>query len=289
MVSKAAGTRAIVLVFSARVFQTPTRSEKRAKDRLTDLFHEDQTPQKGAYLDRPIQQFCSFDARYQNLVFDLAKPAITALRNAGLATDRGASGAGPWQHRFMVSCITASIELATLERSDINYIPQSAILERADTKLRYPVKIQNPKTKKPVTKDLIPDAIFGLEYVKGSKKTYRFFIVEADRATEPTRTSNFNRKSHLRTIQQYREYVGQGLYKEHLKLKSGLLVLTVTTGQATMKRMLNLTSELSGNGNTYLLFQTCEQFAVGCKTSPLLPEFLSGGWQRAGHEGFVID
>jgi len=265
------------------------RSEKRARDRLTDLFHEDQTPHKGAYLNRPIQQFQSFDARYQDLVFDLAPPAITVLKEAGLVSKHGASGAGPWQHKFMVSCITASIELATLDRDNINYISQSAILERADTQLRYPVTFENPKTKKPVTKDLIPDAIFGLEYIKNNKKSYRFFILEADRATEPTCTSNFNRKSHLRTIQQYRQYVGQGLYKEHLKLKSGLLVLHVTIKQATMNRMLDLTEKLSGNGNTYLLFQTSKQFGPMFKTPPPMPELLTGPWKRAGHSGFRID
>jgi len=265
------------------------RSEKRAKDRLTDLFHEDQTPHNGAYLDRPVQQFCSFDARYQDLVFDLAPSAVAALKEAGLKSEHGASGAGPWQHRFMVSCITASIELAILNRSDISYIPQSAIMERADTQLRFPVTIENPKTKKNETKDLIPDAIFGLEYQKGDGKFYRFFIVEADRATEPTRTSNFNRKSHLRTIQQYRQYIGQGLYKDHLKLTSGLLVLNITVNPATMLRMLDLTEELSGKGNTYLLFQTSEQFGPNFKTPPPMPEFLTGAWQRAGYEGFLID
>jgi len=264
------------------------RSEKRAKDRLTDLFHEDQTPHNGAYLDRPIQQFRSFNARYQDLVFDLAPPAITALKDYGLWREHGASGAGPWRHRFMVSCITASVELATLERSDISYISQSAILDRADTQLRFPVTIKNPKTKKPETKDLIPDAIFGLEYKSAGEKSYRFFIVEADRATEPTRTSNFNRKSHLRTLLQYREYVGQGLYKSHLNLSAGLMVLNVTINPATMNRMLKLTQELSGKGNTYLLFKTIEQFGPSFMTPQPIPEFLTGPWQRAGYGGFRI-
>ncbi len=33
------------------------RSEKRAKERLTDLFNEDNTPHGGPYLARPPQQF----------------------------------------------------------------------------------------------------------------------------------------------------------------------------------------------------------------------------------------
>ncbi|NND50370.1 MAG: hypothetical protein HKN60_08980, partial [Rhizobiales bacterium] len=72
------------------------RSEKRARDRLTDLFHEDRTPHGGAYLDRPWQQFRSFEARYQDLVFDLAPPAIAALKEAGQWSEVIASGSGPW-------------------------------------------------------------------------------------------------------------------------------------------------------------------------------------------------
>jgi hypothetical protein len=47
------------------------RSEKRAKERLTDLFNEDNTPHGGPYLSRPPQQFRTIDSRYNQLVYDL--------------------------------------------------------------------------------------------------------------------------------------------------------------------------------------------------------------------------
>lgn len=265
------------------------RSEKRARDRLTDLFHEDRTPHGSAYLDRPWQQFRGFEARYQDLVFDLAPPAEMALKQNGLWSDFAAAPAGPWLHRYMTACITASIELATLDNPSVAFIPQHQILERAGTALRYPVTFEHPQGGKPETRDLIPDAIFGLEYRRGSESSYRFFIVEADRATEPTRASKFNRKSHLRTIQQYRAYVGQGLYKEHLKLTAGLLVLNVTINSATQQRMLNLTEELSGKGNTFLLFRTCEAFGPTFKPPQPMLELFSGEWERAGYSSLRID
>ncbi len=58
------------------------RNEKRARDRLTDLFHETNTPQNGAYLDRPWQQFQTYDARYQDLVYDLAPAGEKARKDA---------------------------------------------------------------------------------------------------------------------------------------------------------------------------------------------------------------
>ncbi len=265
------------------------RNEKRARDRLTDLFNEDRTPDGGAYLGRPWQQFQTFDARYQDLVYDLTPAAETALKARGFWSDHGAHGSGPWVHRYMVASITASIELATLDNPNVTYIPQQAILERAGTILRHPVPFENPATRKVETRDLIPDAVFGLEYRQGSRKSYRFFIVEADRATEPSRSSKFNRKSHLRTILQYRAYVGDGLYKGHLNLTAGMMVLNVTTSDATRDRMIALTNELSERGNTYLLFQTCDHFGRYFKPPKPMSELLSGDWLRAGYEPFQID
>jgi len=181
----------------------------------------------------------------------------------------------------MVSCITASIELAAIADPNLEYIPQEEILKRANITLRYPVPFQNPKTNKTETRDLIPDAIFGLEYRQTGGSKYRFFLVEADRGTEPTRSSKFNRKSHHRNFMQYREYVGRGLYKDHLKLTAGVMVLNVTTNQQTTNNMIDLVGEISPKGNSYLLFQTCEQFGGYFKPPKLLTELLLSNWQRS--------
>ena len=58
------------------------RSDKRATERLTDLFNEAETRHGGPYLDRPPQQFHTIDSRYNRLVYDLAPAAVTALRAA---------------------------------------------------------------------------------------------------------------------------------------------------------------------------------------------------------------
>ena len=260
------------------------RSEKRARDRLTDLFHEANTPHKGAYLDRPWQQFQTYDARYQDLVADLTPAAEKALKDAGLWSAYGHSQTGPWIHKHMVACITASIELATFKDPNLTYIPGSTILERAQASLRYTVPFKNPKTGKTEKIDLVPDALFGLEYKNGGKKSYRFFLVEADRASEPSRATKFNRKSHLRNILQYREYVGGGLYKKHLKLTAGLLVLNVTTSEQTMRKMIELTSEVSPRGNTYMLFQVAGEFGRFFKPPKPMLGLAIDQWNRAGLE-----
>ncbi|EHK57049.1 replication-relaxation family protein [Allomesorhizobium alhagi] len=258
------------------------RNEKRARDRLTDLFNESRTRHGGAYLCRPWQQFRTFDARYQDLVYDLADASEAALRENGLWHD-SAQGSGPWTHRYMVSCITASIELATLNDPNLTFIPQHVILKRAGaSSLRYPVPCLNPANGKTEIKDLIPDALFGLEYKKDGTSFFRFFVVEADRSTEPSRTQTFNRKSHLRNFLQYRQYVGGGLYKDHLKLTAPLLVLNVTTSERAMANMIKLALEISPGGNTYLLFRCCPLFGRHFKPAKPLTNLLRADWIRAG-------
>lgn len=265
------------------------RNRKRALDRMTDLFNEDLTPDCGTYLSRPYQQFDTYDARYKELVYDLRPPAIQALARTGASTGACTDSSGPWRHSFMVSCITASIELGTLNRRDVNFIPGHVILERSDTSLRFPTTIQEGASKPGREVDLIPDALFGLEYVNGAQRSYRFFLVEADRGTEPTRSSRFNRKSHLRNFMQYREYIGQKLYKSHLGLKAGLMVLNVTKDQATLQRMLALGEEVYDKGNTYMLFQTADAFAGNFAPPKPLPQFLKMPWQRVAYDDFRID
>lgn len=261
-------------------------SEKRAKERLTDLFHEQNTPHGGAYLCRPSQQFRTIDSRYNELVYDLTPASIAALKENELWNEEKAKRSGPWLHSYMVSCITASIELATLDRDDLTYIPQSEILTRANTTLRFPTTIKDPESERALTKDLIPDALFGLEYHHKGNNFYRFFLVEADRGTEPTTSKNFNRKSHLRNLAQYQDYIGNGRYKEHLKLTAPLLVLNVCADKTKLKKMVSVTMrEAEPKGNSFMLFQFFENFGQAFRPPKPTIALLGSAWGRAGQSG----
>lgn len=262
------------------------RSEKRAKERLTDLFNEDRTPHKGAYLTRPAQQFRTLDARYNQLVYDLSQASAAALRKSGSAIRPARSG--PWQHSFMVSCITASIELACLERDDLNYIPQSKILERAETCLRWPTEICDPDSGATYEKDLLPDAVFGLEYLKPAGRRYRFYALEADRATEPLRSAEIHRKSFRRHLLQYEDYIEGGGYREHLNLTAPMMVLNVTTSNVRAQRMLTLTEELFPDGNSYQLFQVWDAFGSDFAPPQPNPLLTAKSWQSLA-ECYVLD
>lgn len=265
------------------------KSNKRATERLTDLFNEEDTRHGGRYLDRPPQQFRTIDSRYNQLVYDLAPAGEKALKQAGGLIGRGTRPSGPWVHRLMVSCVTSSIELATFAQSNISFIPQYKILNRAKVGLRYPITITERSSKTSVTKDLIPDAIFGLEYhtPKGSK--FRFFCVECDRSTEPATTTNFNRKSWLRSLLQYREYIGNGHYRKHLKLTAPMLVLNVITDERRLEKMIAVTEKETGvSGNTYLLFQYLTDFGTVFRPPSPIQSLLLEPWQRALNDPFLI-
>ncbi|WP_284126414.1 replication-relaxation family protein [Parerythrobacter aestuarii] len=263
------------------------KSEKRAKERLTDLFNEANTPHHGPYLTRPLQQFRTIDSRHNQLVYDLGLPAIAALENCSSIGCR--SHSGPWLHRFMLACVTASIELACRQRHDIKYIPQSMILARAEVDLRWPTKITDPKSGATFVKDLIPDAVFGLEYHSGESRKFRFFVVEVDRATEPATSSNFHRKSFERHLLQYAEYIEGGGYREHLNLTAPMLVLNVTTNLSRRTRMQEVLDEIYPAGNAYQLFQTWDAFGpVFCPPRPN-PALLIGDWARAGYQALRLD
>ncbi len=264
-------------------------SEKRARERLTDLFHEDNTPDDGPYLVRPPQQFRTIDARYNQLVHCLAPAGRRALARHGMSNDQCVSPSGPWLHGLMTSCITASIELATLGRPDIAYIPQSRILARADTALRCPVRICDPSTGNMSVKTLAPDAVFGLEYKTGACSRFRFFAVEADRATEPITSANWNRKSFERNLLQYRAYVEGGEYRRHLKLTSPLIVLHVTTSALHCDQMLALLRRRYPASEAYVLFRPWDAFATPFHPPEPVQSLLDAPWQGGFEHGFRID
>ena len=265
------------------------RSDKRARERLTDLFNEDNTPDGGPYLTRPPQQFRTLDSRYNQLVYDLAPAGERALARLGQDNSARPAPSGPWLHRFMTSCITASIELATLARDDLSYIPQSEILRRADAELRCPVEIADPVSGYRYTKDLIPDAVFGLRYHTAEGGRFRFFAVEADRATEPATSSNWNRKSFERNLVQYEAYVAGGAYREHLNLTAPLLVLNMLSDGQRAQRMIEFTAKRYPQGNAFMLFQAWEDFGPVFRPPGPKLALLSGLWERSGLPSFSMD
>jgi len=267
--------------------------------RLGTLFHE-------GYLDRPPQQWQSVNARYQPAVYAVTDRAEALLQAHGRIEPmasallvRGRSGAQrQFAHSLMICDILSSIELGTLQAPGLRFIPLSEILSKApeatrlaDNPLSIPVAISHTfanagRTVRATTK-LVPDGLFGLQYGTGDRKTYRFFALEADRASMPILRNNLHQSSYLKKVLGYRQIAAQNIHKGHLGLPN-LFVLNVTTSTAHMQGIMRLVEQIAGSSSLFL-FKTMDSLAsIGRAPTPT-PHMLTQPWQRASLEPFSID
>jgi hypothetical protein len=235
--------------------------------RAGTLFHEKNTPDGGAYLDRPEAQFATLETETNDLIYDINLYSRRALEAEEIYAPPHKRG---WDvHQFMTAHITSSIELATGDR----FIPQHEI---TDKPLSIPLGGNS----------LTPDAMFGIKY--GNQK--RVFLVEADRATEVVRSEDYKRKTAIQNFKQYGKFVREGLYKQHFGIKSGLMLLFVTVNETRMYNLIDLLMELSnGKGNNYILFKTIPSFIRFFKPPKPDLALFTEPWKRAGHPDFYID
>lgn len=280
------------------------KSHKRFVERLGDLYHE------GGYVNRPPQQWQAINARYMPAVYELGEAGKQLLTQYDAAPETGAAlahkqacGVGrQYHHELMVCDILSSVEIGVHADPALRFISWPEILASpkmpeatrnsarpmaAKVSIAYTV----PRTRKAYRTDrqLVPEAIFGLEYTVGGKKQYRFFALEADRNTEPVVRGNLHQSSYLRKILQYREIAARSIYKTQWGLPN-LLVLNVTTNDRHKQNIMGLVDELTGGrGSTSLLFKTMPSLASLEKAPLPVSDILTDAWHRAGHPDFFID
>lgn len=166
---------------------------------------------RGGYLWLPQYQRESESPQYNRYIYRLSERGTEALINERRYEDTITVSQNS-RHDYGVACVTGSIHLEC-RKAGITYVPGHQLLARADTTLSYDIG----------KKTLRPDQLFAIDY--GDKR--RVFAVEFDRGTE--RYASKTRSKHYGTaIDDYRAYVGEGRYKDHLKLaQAGMLVLFV--------------------------------------------------------------
>ncbi|WP_425416882.1 replication-relaxation family protein [Oricola indica] len=240
------------------------------RDRDTSL-RQLQKLRSGDYLTCPVQQRATENASFNPYIYELTPRARAWLEGNDLA-ENTIRPSGHWVHQYMVSCITASIDIS-LQRSGMSYIPAHAILERSGSTLSVELG----------RKKLTPDQLFGIDY--GGR--YRFFCVEADRGSEP-KDSKAARKSYRSMIEDYANFIGDGVYKQHFGLTAGMLLLCVFSSKTNERRFLETVRAALGKRSAYILTQTVPGFH-GCFRPPeLFANLANGGWARAGQTEFVI-
>lgn len=251
-------------------------------DRLGDLFHEQ------PWVDRPRQQF-RWSPRgpvRHHTIYEITPLGRQVLRYQGitpLLADKLAGSIGVtrhFPHALMVCDLLASIELGCREKG-IRFISWEEILNKAPCRdHKNPFKI--PINQK--LKAIVPDALFGLEY---PNKTYRFFVLEADRGTMPIYRNNLNQTSYTKKLLQYREILSKKIYKSHFGIPN-LYVLNVTTSEERMNHMIEALNQItSSKGNSVFLFK--HQINHILCSPPADANMLKQPWSRAKYPNFRID
>ena len=233
----------------------------------------------GDYIGTPAAQRECDRAIYNRYVYDLVERGEFALRHEGQFAHT-IKPSGYFEHQYLTATITASIHLGCVA-AGLTYIPGHEIIEAAGLELTRHRNVPScPKTK------LKPDQLFGIEYPDG---TWRVFLVEADRGTEPGQSTS-RRKSYRSNIETYKRYVEDGLYKSHLGVDTGVCVLYVFTSPAYEELFHDQLEAIHGKtGCTYILTQSVEGFIP--KFKPLEPYtyLFTGAWRRHGKAARFIN
>jgi hypothetical protein len=253
---------------------TGGESEKRFKERLGDLFHE-------GYLDRPEEQWRFADARFAPVVHELGKGAAEIAPDAEAVTWLSEGPHRQFQHSLMTCEVLASIELACRDRGSVRFISWPEMLTKAPESTRRSAK---PFVLTAGDEAVVPDAMFGLEYRRDGRKTFRFFALEADRGTMPIARAAKQGTSLLGKLAAYRKVLDKELYRAHLGIPN-LLVLTVMTDADRGVEVVKQLGELAGESPQFLFQAIASPNSLSRPTaSP-----LTSPWHRPRLAALQID
>jgi len=207
------------------------RDRTHLQNRLTEFYNGDAA---GAFLTRPPQQFASYRARYQHLVYDLASRARQLLAERDMLTTYRRARADPFVHRLMAACASASFELAS-PTLGLRYIPFQEVLDHPRCGgARFTANPLALPILGGIGGEIIPDLLFGLEY---PGLGFRFFTVEIDRNTESIERRNLRQSAFARKVEGYVAALHNQSYRAWWGLPN-LHVLTITTNATHARRLV---------------------------------------------------
>lgn len=241
------------------------RCPKRAREAIRKLV-------KGGYLEKTAQANDSKYALSSYYVYKLTNRGKAALIQENRYVE-ALKPSGPFKHQYLTACITGSLQLSA-RKHNLTYIPAHEILERSDTTLSAVVK----------DRTLRPDQMCGLDYGQG----VRFFMIEADRGTEPGETqSKARNKTYASSIDQYVEFIKSGDYKKHYGVTSQMKVLYIFISRADELKFQGLIEKKYGKC-PFILTQTVGGFFPFFKPEKPYTQLLDEPWNRANMAPFDI-
>jgi hypothetical protein len=177
-------------------------SPKRFVERLGDLFHET------GFVDRPVI-LGSFDRRASPLLYEITASGIAWLAAQDALPHRAVtfshqsrrSYSPQFLHTMMIIEALLAIECTTLKTQRQRFVPVDEILARAPKSTRLarnplaiPITLEPGSKASPVRRNretlLIPDALYGIEYLIDGEKRYRFWAMECERTSPAWRSTD---------------------------------------------------------------------------------------------------
>jgi hypothetical protein len=214
----------------------------------------------GGFVTLPRQQRFTEHADFNPYTYDLTKKAHTHLFDLGMA-ESTVRPTGHWGHGAAVANVTSAIDIAAA-REGVRFIPAHEILSIRKAPLAVPIN----------TRKLIPDQLFALDY-DGS---YRAFMLEVDRGTEP-KTSSVARKSYASSIALYRQMIEQNIHRAHYGLKATTLVLWVFSRRSNEQRFLDMVGQIGGPAKDLI----CTQVMPGDRADrAAVGPYFERNWSR---------
>jgi hypothetical protein len=227
--------------------------------RLQWLFHH-------GYLERPRAQLQYYERHgSQSIVYGLGNKSgsLLQLNPASWGEKNRAIGRMYLAHALLVSDVMVAIELACRQHG-IRLLHEDELNLPVAAPLHWRVKLRDG-TKLGV----IPDRVFALEYADQHGATQRvYFFLEADRGTMPVVREKLAQSSFYRKLLAYEATWANKFHQRHLGLPR-FRVLTITTGAARVKSMLDACSRLQ-RGHGLFLF---------ADHSVLQKDLLTAVWQ----------
>jgi hypothetical protein len=227
---------------------------------------------------KPEAQRATVNADSNFHVYDLSDHGRDYLKREGLWVE-ALRPSGNFAHQLMTAYITGTIDVMC-RRSGYRFIPPHEYLAGKPIKVDVPFDWEDGRHTCP----LVPDAVFAIDYGKSSFVAY---ALEADRNTEPLRNNRWQRKSDLRTIRQYRNFIAGRRYQRAYDRKADMMLLYITVSEGHARTFLSLVSEELG-APAYIAVGVLEAFKTPFRP-PAMPEHLvEGPLNRAGRESWSI-
>jgi hypothetical protein len=222
------------------------------------------------------------------LIYELGGAGFTELHERGIILpDR--HPAKEFVHQVMTDQIMASFALGCTDTRRVitwddilasQNMPSETKAAQKPWSIPVSYKHQGEDHTKPIQADGRP---FGIRRTVNDKNEFLFFPgVEADCATEPIISSNYDRSSIHRKFLGYLNILDQNIHRSHFGFPN-LFIPIVTTSQRRMASMMNLLNEMTdGQGSKNFLFKTHPTIKSSAKARAT-GHMVSEPWHRVSY------